>query len=161
MSRLRLAPLFAIPLVALPVLQTLARPASASGGVIGVPAPPPSAAAPEVAPAAVADAPADLPVKLSIELVEADSSGAILAVSGQASDLRRCYQNALGRNAELKGEVRVAVELRFDGRFSGGVQLDDIGDWRLTSCIDDAVASWVAPPDLAGRVVVDVGFSPS
>lgn len=130
-----LAVLLAVPLFDLgPTLPS---------GRFGSPRPP----EPSVPAAPAAPPPA---VSLSLALLSPAAPALAHGLSSQAQDLRACFSDALGRVPGLEGAITVTVRVGADGHAQGQVQLDDVGDWRFTSCAEAAMETWVFPPERVG-----------
>jgi hypothetical protein len=128
-----------------------------------VPAAPPMADRPEsAAPLALdpAAAPGRPTASMHVHLDRPAAPRTRLAISDQAADVRRCYQQALSRVPGLSGELTVALEIGHGGHTRGDVLIDDTGDWRLLSCVNDATARWLVP-DAVGPLRLQVSLRPA
>lgn len=120
---------------------------------------PTSASAPAGDPGPAAD-PTLQTAHVNVRLDRAAPPRTQLAISDQAADVRRCYQRALSRVPDLRGELTVALDIGQGGRTHGEVLVDDTGDWRLVSCVNDATARWLVP-DAAGPLRLQVSLRPA
>lgn len=84
--------------------------------------------------------------RVEVEILENLDMELRAVLSTEARHFRRCYARALDRNPELTGSMTLDVRLS-EGRPAEGsaIQLDETGDWRLVSCVEEAVRNWAVP----------------
>ncbi len=77
-------------------------------------------------------------------------------VKNKRFELRKCYQTALTKNPDLKGEMSLQFTVSGDtGKVIAALERHtDIGDSGVKKCILDEVKSWKMPATKAGESVV-------